>query len=564
MENLFQLLSPRILAVKNGMSGSSRKSKKKTIIMIIVGIGFWTLMFVLSTKTLRYFRSTEIIGDILAHHLLSMLFLTFFGLLIFSNIITALSNFYLSNDLELCHSSPASLDEIFLSRSIFTVFDSSWMVVIFGLPIMMSYGWVYNAGAGFYFDLVQLGLALTVTASGAGILITVIMVSIFPAQKTRDIIMLLMIFLVIALYIMFRLMRPERLVDPDAFFSIVQYVSALKAPDHAFLPTHWITEVLWAHLREKTNDSYVFNVLLLWSTAGALVFINVWIGRVTYFSGFSKSQEAKRRRAGKGILDKTVMIMRKPFNDDLASILEKDIRIFFRDNTQWSQLLLLAALVVVYLYNFSVLPLERSAIRLEFLQNTVAFLNLGLASFVLASVAVRFIFPAVSAEGKSFWIIQTSPLSIKRFLIGKYLIYIFPMLVLGETLIVLTNRLLDVSTFMMVLSSITMFFAIFALVSLGIGMGAMYPRFKFENITQVSTGFGGLVYMILSALFMTVIILLESVPVYIVFMSQMHKRALTGEQWAMIAGAFILAVAITAFTIYKPMKMGIKALNNYE
>jgi ABC-2 type transport system permease protein len=112
--------------------------------------------------------------------------------------------------------------------------------------------------------------------------------------------------------------------------------------------------------------------MLLWSTALALMVINIWVAGSVYFNGFSKSQEAKRRRAGKGFLDMAVRVMKKPMGDDTGAILEKDVRIFFRDNTQWSQLLLLGALVAVYLYNFSVLPLERSAIRLDFLQ-TMAF-----------------------------------------------------------------------------------------------------------------------------------------------------------------------------------------------
>ena len=563
MKNLFLLLSPRILAFKNSVSGSNTGIRKKALIITIAGLGFWALMFIFSSRVLEYFRSTEVIGAILAHSLLSMVILTFFSLLVFSNIITSLSNLYLSADLELCHSSPAYLEEVFLSRTVFTMLDSSWMVIIFGMPIMMAYGWVFKPGISFYLNLIHLGIALSIIASGIGILITVTMVSIFPAQKTRDIIMLFMIFVVIGLYIMFRVLRPERLVDPDAFFSIMQYVNVLQAPDHPLLPTHWITEVLWANIRGRGGTN-TFNILLLWSSAGALVVINVWIAGVAYFSGFSKSQEAKRRRAGKGILDIFVKLLRKPVGDDVASILEKDVRNFFRDNTQWSQLLLLGALVVVYLYNFSVLPLERSAMRLDFLQNTIAFLNLGLASFVLASVSVRFIFPAVSAEGKSFWIIQSSPISIKRFLLGKYLIYIIPMLVLGEVLIIITNRLLHVSTFMMILSSATMFFGVFALVSLGIGMGAMYPKFRHENIAQVATGFGGLIYMIISAFFMAVIIILESGPVYIVFMSDLRRKPINPEQWAMIFGAFILVIAITVFTIYKPMKMGMDALAKYE
>jgi ABC-2 type transport system permease protein len=564
MKNLFLLLSVRILALKNSVAAAEPGAKKKAAIMIATGVLFWTLMFVLSSRVLSYFRSTEIIGDILAHHLLSMVFLTFFSLLIFSNIITALSNLYLSNDLELCHSSPAHLEEVFISRVIFTLFDSSWMVIIFGLPVMMAYGWVFRPGFIFYFDLLHLGFALSIIASATGILITVILVSIFPAQKTRDIIMILMVFAVISIYLMFRLIRPERLVDPDAFFSIMQYVSVLKAPDHPFLPTNWITEVLWNHLSGRAGKENFFNIMLLWSSALAIMIINVWIAGAVYFGGFSKSQEAKRRRAGKGILDVAVKLMKKPFGDDIGVILEKDMRIFFRDNTQWSQLLLLGALIAVYLYNFSVLPLERSAIRLDFLQNTVAFLNLGLASFVLASVSVRFVFPAVSAEGKSFWIIRKSPLSIRRFLFAKYLIYIFPMLALGEVLIIVTNRLLDVTPFMMILSSITMFFSVFAILSIGIGLGAVYPRFRYENITQVSTGFGGLIYMIISALYMAVIIIIEAGPVYIIFMADLTKKIISGYEWLMIIGSFILVIAITLFTIYKPMKMGIEALNKSE
>ncbi|MFC1493785.1 hypothetical protein ACFL6W_00750 [Thermodesulfobacteriota bacterium] len=563
MKNLFLLLTPRITSFKNSISGSESGVRKKAVFMTVIGLGFWTLMFVLSYRVLSYFKSTEIIGDLLAHHLLSMIFLTFFSLLIFSNIITSLSNLYLSADLELCYSSPSKLEELFLSRMIYTLLDSSWMVVIFGLPIMMAYGYVYSPGPGFYLSLIHLGTALSIIAGGIGILITVIMVSIFPAQRTRDIIMILMIFIIIALYFMFRFIRPERLVDPDAFFNIMQYVSALKAPDHPYLPTHWITEVLWSQLKGRTGDS-IFKIMLMWSSAGALTVINLWIAQAVYFSGFSKSQEAKRRRAGRGLLDMIIHIVKKPMGDEMASILEKDIRHFFRDNTQWSQLLLLGALVVVYLYNFSVLPLERSPIRLDFLQNTIAFLNLGLASFVLAAVSVRFIFPAVSAEGKSFWIIQSAPLSIKRFLLGKYLIYILPMLILGEVLVIITNNLLNVSSFMMILSTVTMFFAVFGLVSIGIGLGAMYPKFRYENIAQVATGFGGLVYMIISALFMATVILLESYPVYVFFMADLRNRAITPFQWIMIAVSFLLVVIILAFAIYKPMKMGMDSLVNYE
>ncbi|MFH1125292.1 MAG: hypothetical protein V1758_16675 [Pseudomonadota bacterium] len=564
MRSLYLLLSPRFLGFKNGLYSSGQGLKKRTLFVITVGIAFWGLMFVLSSRVLTYFQSVEVIGDLLAHHLLAMVLLTFFSLLIFSHIVTALSNLYLSTDLQMCHGSPAHLEEVFLSRSVFTLVDSSWMVVVFGLPIMMAYAYVYRPGPAYYISLLHMGLATVVIAGGIGILFTMILVSIFPAQRTKDIVILLSIFVVISLYFMFRFLRPERLVDPDAFFSVMQYISALRGPDSPFLPTHWVTEALWASLTHSKGGDPLFNGTLIWSTALAIVVINIWTAEAIYFTGFSKSQEAKRRRGGKNILDFFVNLIKRPMGHDLASVMDKDIRIFFRDNTQWSQLLLLGALVVVYLYNFSVLPLDKSPIRLEFLQNEIAFLNMGLAGFLLSAISVRFIFPAVSSEGGAFWILQSSPLSIRRFLWGKLAFYVFPMLILGEVLIVITNLLLEVTPFMMFLSTITIFMAVFGIVALGIGLGAIYPKFKHENIAQVATGFGGVMYMIFSAIFIALIIVLEAGPVYIIFMSNVRGATITLWQWLFIVLSFMAVVLINVLAVYKPMKMGFQALAEYE
>jgi ABC-2 type transport system permease protein len=565
MNNLFRLLSPRILGFKNSLLRSESSARKKMFIMAVIGLFFWAGIFVLSSRVLIHFQSVEMIGDILAHHLLSMIFLTFFSLLIFSHIVTALSNLYLSVDLELCHATPVHLEELFLSRCINTFVDSSWMVIIFGLPVMMAYAYVYQPGPAYYLTFLHLGLATALIAAGIGILLTMVLVQIFPAQRTRDIVMLLCIFLVIGLYLMFRFLRPERLVDPEAFFSIMQYMTALEAPDSPYLPTHWLTETLWDHLTGSAKQGHFFGTLYVWSSAAALIVINIWVAQFTYFNGYSKSQEAKkRRRGGQTLLDICLKSLTKLVPDDLASVMDKDLRTFFRDNTQWSQLLLLGALVAVYLYNFTVLPLDRNPLPMDFLQNEIAFFNMGLAGFVLSAIGVRFIFPAISAEGRAFWILRSSPLSMKRFLWGKYVFYLFPMLILGEVLVVSTNYLLHVSHFMMVLSSVTMFLAIFGIVALGIGFGALYPKFKYENIAQVSTGFGGVMYMIISAIFMGAIIVLEAGPVLVIFMAGVRDRTITGLQWLFIIPSFAAVLFLVAIAIYKPMKMGISTLMQYE
>jgi ABC-2 type transport system permease protein len=565
VQDLFRLIRPRLQGVRNQMTRSEVSGKKRALIMGGLGCAFCAGMFAVSCRVLYYFQSVEMIGDLLARQLLSMVLLTFFSLLIFSSIITALSNLYLSKDLELCHSMPVSVETLFISRSLYTFVDSSWMVLIFGVPVFLAYGYVYRPGPIFYLSLVHMNLAMAMIACFTGIFLTMALVHVFPAQRTRDIILLLSIALVVALYLLFRLLRPERLVNPDAFFTVAQYVNALKAPDSPYLPTHWVAETLWGHLNGFKGRGYLFEMLLAWSTAGSGVVINVWVARRIYFRGFSKSQEAKKRRAGgQRLLDLLIRCATKPFARDLAAVIGKDIRVFFRDNTQWSQLLLLGALIVVYLYNFSVLPLDKSPIRLDFLQNELAFLNMGLAGFVLSAICTRFVFTAVSAEGEAYWIIRTSPLRLKRYLWGKYLFFVFPILVLAEFLTIATNLLLEVTLLMMVLSTVTIGLMVFGIVALGIGLGAMYPRFRHENIGQVATGFGGFLYMVVSSLFIGLVIILEAGPVYILFMAGVRGRVISTLEWLLIVLSFAAVLLINWTAVSRPMGMGLKALQAYE
>jgi len=558
------LISPRFIGFKNSLKRSQSNSRLKILTLAGTGILFWLVLFFFTYRVLAYFSSQEMIGDILARHLLAMVFLTFFSMLIFSHIITALSNLYLSQDLELCYSSPASLAELFLSRSFYTVIDSSWMLLVFGLPVMIAYGVVYSAGLNYYLSLIYVSFPLIIISASLGIMIVMVLVRFFPAQRARDIIMYLSIILIILLYLLFRFLRPERLVNPDAFISIAQYLGALKAPSSPYLPSHWATDLLWARLTMYTG-SQILNYLLLWSTAFAMVVIDVWLAGLIYSEGFSKAQEAKRRsHAGKRMLEKIVSAVIKPFGPESASLIAKDVRTFFRDNSQWSQLLLLGALVVVYLYNFSVLPLERSPIKSIYLQNALSFLNIGLAGFVISALSARFIFPAVSSEGRAFWIVLSSPLSSRRFLWSKYFAYLLPMLVLSEVLIIYTNYLLKVTPFMMALSSVTIFFLVFGIVALGIGLGAVYPNFHHENIAQVATGFGGLIYMISSSVFIALVIMLEAGPVYTILSAHFKGVSITHLQWIWVVCSFIGVIFVNIFAIKRPMAAGLKALNSYE
>src|SRR5262249_29525306 len=143
-----------------------------------------------------------------------------------------------------------------------------------------------------------------------------------------------------------------------------------------------------------------------------------------------------------------------PLSSVRRHLLVKDAKIFLRDVSQWSQLLLLFALVLLYLYNFRVLDLQRIPYMSVFVKNLYAFVNLGMAGLVMAMLTVRFVFPAVSAEGAAFWIIRTSPVPLREFLWSKFWTGLVPVALLTEALTIAANEFLGVDPFIKIAAAL--------------------------------------------------------------------------------------------------------------
>ena len=561
MSKIFILLRPRLLSFFNNYRlGKSNKSWIRLFMFGSIGIFFWIGTFIIFYRVLLYFQGVQDFGDILAMKLLSMIIITFFALLLFSSIINSLSHFYLSRDLPLLHSLPIEIRTIFLSRFVLSAFDSSWMVVAFSLPVFLSYGLIYHVGIVYYLIVFIAIIVMCLISTAISSIIVMLGAIALPAGKIRTLFIIMGVGLAILLVIVMRMIRPEQLVDPDSFASVVLYLNSLQTPNSPFLPTTWITDIITSAINGKIKTS-LFNLSLSTSCAFTLIFINESLARVAYFHGFSQAQTTPKR-------------LFKPLKfhgwnwEHLLNFLSrqarafavKEIRSFFRDSTQWPQLFLIGALIVVYLYNFSVLPLDRSPIKTVYLQNVFSFLNMGLAAFVLSAVAARFVYPAVSMEGEAFWIIQAAPVSIKTFLWIKFFLYYIPLLIMSEILIVVSNLLLQVTPFMMLLSVTTMFFLVPAVVAMAIGLGAIYPDFKSENPALSVTSFGGLLFMLCCFGLIVLVIILEAGPVYYLFMSMMRGQSLSVLQITWTAVSFALVLFLCALATLYPMRMGEKSL----
>ena len=553
MNDILTLLKPRIWPLSNrSVRKGSRGRSLKLIFFGTIGLLFWLGIFAVSMRVLIYFKGIEEIGDILGYKLMSMILIVSFALLIFSSILTSLSKLYLSRDLQLVHAMPISSYKIFISRWIDSTIESAWMVVIFTLPVFLAYGMVYKGGAFYYANTSMALVSLVINASAVSTMMVMVAVILIPASRLKSIFIFLGILFFVVIYLAIRLSRPELLVDPEVFDTVMIYVTSLQTPSSPILPSTWAYDSIRAGLSGAIGDG-LFHSALSWSFAAMMVFVLVIVSDAVYFKGFSKTQTASVR------LFKNRSNDVKFFNflpGPVKSFTIKEIKTFLRDQTQWSQLFLIAALVVIYVYNFKVLPLEKSPIKTVYLQNLFSFLNMGLAMFVLTAITARFAYPAVSLEREAFWLVKSSPLSLRAFLWIKFFIYYFPLLILTEALIIATNILLSVTPFMMALSTITVFFLVPGIVALGIGLGAAYPDFKAENPTQAVTSFGGLVFMIVCAGYIGLAILIEAGPVYNLFMAEIRGKILSTAAWLWIIGSFSAVFVFSILAILLPMRFG--------
>jgi len=533
------LLSPRLLAARNAF----RRGRSKPLLLGAVTIVFWVGSLVCFERVLAYFQTITALGPLLTQRLLLMLFVSFFAVLVISNVVTALTTFYLAADVRLLLSAPLSYRRLYRARFVETLVASSWMVLLFGFPVFLAYGVAYEAGPLYYVGILATLVPFLVIPAAIGVLLTTWLVLVFPARRARELLLVTTVALLAGGYLALRLVRPERLASPAGFAGFTAFLAAFEALASPFLPATWATEVLLPLLGARAGEPG-FYLAMLSITAAVAYIASATVVERTFLAAWSRAQEGRvgivRARPLARWPRPAAFLPRVP-----GLLFVKDLRIFFRDATQWSQLLLLFALVIVYVYNFSVLPIDDGSPLAATLRDVVALCNLGLAAFVTAAVAVRFVYPAVSLEGRSWWVLRAAPVQLTTLWWSKFWIAFLPLVVLGEVLTVVTNRFLGVGPDLTIVFMATLLFVIAAIVSLGLAFGAAYPHLDSQNAAQIATGFGGVVYMIACLSLIAGVIAIEAWPISRLFWHRAAASPIAGGESIWIALAFASVVAVT-------------------
>lgn len=509
-------------------------------------------------KIIRYLDTLPLnVGVELIVQLINVVFLTLFVMLLFSSIIASLSIFYISSDLDFLHSLPAETHSIIQVRFFQTVWNASWMIWIFAIPIFVAYGHYFDAGIGFYSYLIISFIPFVVIPCYLGVMGVMILMRFFPTERANQILSFLGLFFLVALVMFLRFLSPEKFFGKEVSDSMItDFVDSLSVPEYTFLPSSWITRGLTAWLAGDTDVSWVRLGYLAGGTLLAAVVFWV-LSKKIYFSGWRFYQEVKNSPNSKIKVDNRLTWLQwLPASSQMKALFKKDALLFVRDPSQWSQMFILAALVVVYIFNIVNLPLEHLVLK-----NVVSVLNIGLVGFVLSAIISRFGFTATSVEGVRMWSIYTAPVNMRSFLLGKFWMVFPPLLILGELLVVVSNYILEADPFVMQVGVVSVFLVTVALVGMGVGMGAMYPMFRHENVSEISSGTGGILFMISSLAFTVLYLMLIAWPMHVHFKAKFTGQLIGGNEIMVI---YALLFLLSVITTIEPMRRGIKNLKQMD
>ncbi len=536
---------------------------------IVLGLVFWAAFYLVMVRVLNHFTTVDPdLGRILAAKLLALLFLLWLSFLAFSALITAVTQIFLARDLPMWLAAPIPLRRLFRVKLVEIATLASWTAVFLAIPVWVAYGVVFGAGWTYYAALVvAVGCCVTI-ATSIGMLVAVALVNLFPARRARDLLSLVALMFIAAIVILLRALRPEEFVRPEDFGTWAEYLVSLSNPTLPWLPSYWaarlLGEVLGVYNAVHWDAVTLYgSLLVVGATVSTLAAAGVF--REMFRTGYSKSQEARQVQWTRRLWwRRTLQSLARPFPRRVRAMIVKDVSTFFRDPGQWSQLFLLLAVVAIYLYNFRVLPLDAAGGTGYLLRDLLAFLNIGLVGFVVTALAARFILPGVSLEGHTLWLLQSSPLTIEEMLWAKFWSGFLPLVALAELLVVFSNALLQTTLLLSVISVATVLFLSAAIVGMAVGLGASHPRFDAPDSSQVTAGYAGFLFMVMSALLVLASVIVLAWPVYNSFRASWLGWGVGAGEWGGIAGGLVAVGGVSAIALFATMQAGSRRLEARE
>jgi ABC-2 type transport system permease protein len=540
----------RLKIMKNSLLPFGAGKLLLLVLFSVIAFSFVLLDYLFFQRIFSNLFKIEAIPEkillILSSKLMSLVFLTTYTMLIFSSAVSTLSYLYLENDLELLFSLPLKRFGLRSWRLLHAFFNAGIMVFLLVFPILLGYFEVrHKSPAMALLSFICFFLYLLAPIAW-GASITVILSRYFPAKRLHQFFTVLGITLLTILVLFFRLARPEALMNPKNALKIEEIAASIALPQESSLPSTWLSRAIVV-AGEGDGERFIHYSADLAALAIASVLLLGFVVFLFHSGGYARAEAKKGAwtRSEKIPMDRLLLRTLKlvPLGKDARAVIFRDSLVFFRSPTEWGQLFILGALVIIYIFNIKYLPKEIAPFRVA-----VTLLNFATLCFVVASVAARFAFTSLAGEGKAFFTSKALPMAPGKYVLAKVLFTALPLSVFSTGTFFFAGRLIELEGIPMIYFLSAALLSSLFLTLMAVYMGAKAPLFDERNPAKMLVTVNGFLYMFFSMVYVAMLTVASAKPVYH-FYTEMRAGGSGSEIW-LSALRWVLVINLPAVPFY--------------
>ncbi len=498
--NAFAILLKKDWRVMMNLKRLAREQSRFKIAFILTfALGLLGGLGILFFEGFRFLSALGGIGLMIVRHLFTVFFFGLGLMLVISNIITAYTTLFRSDEIPSLMLRPVSHGQLVLHKLLETTLLSSWAFFFMIIPFIGAYALHEKLSPVFVVWTFLFSVPFVVLCAMVGMLIALPAVRWLPIIRPGAWIAIGMLafgwFLLSA--------RGARGVDDEVSFIMTRLVPGMRIASYPLLPSWWVSEGIMS----SSRGAFGRTALLMGVLISNVLFFGMLterVGNALFYPAWQKVLAARRR----------ARLPTKPLSwpgrhiplipPDAAAIVLKDLRSLLRDPVQWTQGLIFFGLLGLYFFNLRNLQYHMLT---PVWRNLIAFLNVFSLSAVMCSFCSRFVYPQLSLEGHGFWILGLSPTGMGRVLLIKFCGALAGMIAISVTLTSVSMLMLGAELSVLLTSLLLALAMSFALSGLATGLGAVFLDLKQRNPAAIISGFGGTLNLALSLAFMTLAIL---------------------------------------------------------
>lgn len=493
--SLLILTRCRFWQFRNVLDQHLRDAPIRSFLVLALLALIWLALYVLLSEILRHVHGWELVGVVADQHLFVHFFVVLAIMLAFSNAILTYGGMYGRTEAGHLLALPLNAHDVVVVKWFESILLSSWSFMLLGVPMMLAIArnspvewYYYPMFLAHFLGFITIPACLGLLAAWA--------VAMWAPQRSLTI-AIAGICLTVLVVIYWLANISDSALESEKWLQVVfKQIGIVKQP---LLPSTWTAKGIVGAMRRDFGESLFYLVVVAGNGAFlSWVTVNVLAG--TWAEAYSRAQRGRVRSNFRNGWFTAALCWAAFFylSRKLRLIMLKDIRGFARDAKQWSQMLIMLGLLVIYVLNLRRMPLDLDNPQFKSL---IAFLNLTTVSLILATFTSRFVYPLLSLESQQLWLIEMLPISRGTWLWVKFL---FAMTITGLSACLvmgLAMWILDITPLYAAINLGICLGICCGLSGLSIGLGARFPVMNNRNPARIASGFGGTLNLIVSMLF---------------------------------------------------------------